>query len=158
MWNVAQGAVAVVGWVRSGCQSRLRTELCAQAYVDRPTLSLSVQNLSLRPQRALCSELQAYFTGKAYLMYLYCILSSSQSMRQPLPLLHSPQKSSRASSALLPFLWQLFSDILQGYFYLINRLWLWLKFMVHFHHCNPDVIVQWVQIWSDSLGTSHSSQ
>ena len=44
------------------------------------------------------------------------------------------------------FLWQLFPDGLQSDFTLINRLGLWLEFMVLFQHGAPDVIVQWVQI------------
>jgi len=47
------------------------------------------------------------------------------------------------------FLWQLFPDGLQGDFQLISCPRLQLEFMVLFQHGSgqPDVIVQYVQIW-----------
>jgi len=46
------------------------------------------------------------------------------------------------------FLWQLFPGGLQGNFQLINRLRLRLELVVLFQYVAPDVIVQWVQIWT----------
>ena len=46
------------------------------------------------------------------------------------------------------FVWKLFPDDLQGDFQLISRLRRWLEFTVLFQQGAPDVIVQWIQIWT----------